>query len=1021
MRFWQIFIIIVSCFGLGLGFAQEVELQNQSNQDDVEQLDEECFNFEIPIEYQQVTKQEFDQILTSDGAQEFSDQFTYHNAYRIRITGPVIPDSLVSVGLYVGLYYQPILARCSNTTDEKTAIMQNGSKEGFVFNASNTDTWLDIEKTYRYLENSIHVDFSAIEQNEEPIELDIWVCQIPSVGNQIRGYYVDRPDGASISIQAYRITDAHCTEEINNHDIDHIGLDRLLTENGLEEFKHLFTQKHIYRISMSGPMDDYAGGSTTKLHFNQSVPVLIGRASIDLDGFYESVEIGSNESGFIYLSDEDDTYWKDYTQYCGSSTMYVGLSGDWQMHTSASFRFWIGLDESLGSHLIHEQFSSGLTGISISGYNLVSDQPYASTLEFGYDPVSQNELQGLLNDDNAGDYIQSLKQPYLYHLELINRVDTDKPVKMKMGMEIAPVSAIGKGSGTTSPQAAIGDAITNQHNVDMENWENLTTICNADTLFSILSNTPGSQKASKLSLWFGFDEQPGYNVFYENLDGYYLPNAIDVNAYRVVEKQPIPLISINDTMHCELECLQEGDKYNTDRPYYIESIPDSLKGLVWLKTPYNVLDSNPDSLLTVKVKGAGTVYIVFLKYYWVLPDWMRNGLVQTPYKMYLSKSNSYFTVFKRQVTPGELVLGDYLEAGSRFPYILLFDIEQSPPIADFTYQPETGRAPITLQFMDQSTGYIESWNWDFGDGKSSTEKNPGHTYVLPDTYYVTLTVSSTQGTDSKTDTIYIKDSSLIAEFSTDTTSGVNPLTVQFTDESTGSINSWSWDFGDGTTSAEQNPVHQYTTADTFDVTLTVSGPDRSDQIVKEDYIIVFDPAPIAGFTADVTEGAVPLIVQFSDTSSGEINFWFWDFGDGNFSTKQHPQHQYSLVDTFTVTLRVSGPTGISSVSKTDYIKLSYNTGIAGMSEQPTSFALYGNYPNPFNPVTNITFDVPRAQHVTLSIYNVNGSLVETLVDEYKSPGRYTINWQAGHHSSGMYFIRMVTEGYSKIQKCILLK
>jgi hypothetical protein len=90
------------------------------------------------------------------------------------------------------------------------------------------------------------------------------------------------------------------------------------------------------------------------------------------------------------------------------------------------------------------------------------------------------------------------------------------------------------------------------------------------------------------------------------------------------------------------------------------------------------------------------------------------------------------------------------------------------------------------------------------------------------------------------DDVYV-DAGLVADFTADVTSGPVPLSVNFTDQSTGDISSWSWDFGDGATSTEQNPAHTYTDPGTYTVTLTVTGPERSDTETKADYIKVRSP------------------------------------------------------------------------------------------------------------------------------------------------------------------------------------
>jgi uncharacterized repeat protein (TIGR01451 family) len=90
-------------------------------------------------------------------------------------------------------------------------------------------------------------------------------------------------------------------------------------------------------------------------------------------------------------------------------------------------------------------------------------------------------------------------------------------------------------------------------------------------------------------------------------------------------------------------------------------------------------------------------------------------------------------------------------------------------------------------------------------------------------------------------------------------------------------------------------------------------------------------------------------------------------------------------------------------------------------EQPRTFSCSQNYPNPFNPVTTIEYAVPEAANVTLRIYNVNGQLVETLVDGYQSAGVYRINWRATRHPSGVYFYRLTAGNETAMRRMMLLK
>ncbi len=104
-----------------------------------------------------------------------------------------------------------------------------------------------------------------------------------------------------------------------------------------------------------------------------------------------------------------------------------------------------------------------------------------------------------------------------------------------------------------------------------------------------------------------------------------------------------------------------------------------------------------------------------------------------------------------------------------------------------------------------------------------------------------------------------------ASFTAEPKKGTAPLEVQFTDQSSGEITDWEWDFdNDGTVdSTEQSPSYTYETPGTYTVSLTVTGPGGSDTEIKTDYIEVAIPPPEAGFTASPTSGTAPLAVQFT--------------------------------------------------------------------------------------------------------------------------------------------------------------
>jgi PKD repeat protein len=243
--------------------------------------------------------------------------------------------------------------------------------------------------------------------------------------------------------------------------------------------------------------------------------------------------------------------------------------------------------------------------------------------------------------------------------------------------------------------------------------------------------------------------------------------------------------------------------------------------------------------------------------------------------------------------------------------------------------PLSGVAPLTVSFVDQSGSSPTAWLWDFGDGSTSTLQNPTHIYTSPGTYSVRLTATTAVGTASKTFTGYVQVTtpamSVVADFSATPLAGAAPLTVAFSDRSAGNPTSWSWSFGDGTTSAEQYPSHVYTSAGSYSVMLTIAGPGGTDSITRAGYIVVSTPppVPVPDFVGAPTSGRVPLSVAFTDQTTGldSTSTWDWDFGDGTHDSDQNPVHVYGKRGTFSVTLTVTNRFGPASQRQFNYIQV----------------------------------------------------------------------------------------------------
>ena len=236
-------------------------------------------------------------------------------------------------------------------------------------------------------------------------------------------------------------------------------------------------------------------------------------------------------------------------------------------------------------------------------------------------------------------------------------------------------------------------------------------------------------------------------------------------------------------------------------------------------------------------------------------------------------------------------------------------------VTNFTANTTEGTTPLTVKFTDTSTNSPTRWKWNFGDDQTSTVQNPEHTFSGAGVYTVTLVVingDGASGVKSMNITVNRVPTPSVANFIANKTEGIIPLTVRFTDTSTNHPTKWEWNFGDGNTSTEQNPVHTFSSEGTYNVTLVATNGDGSSGVKSMDIKVnrVLTP-PVADFSASVTSGNAPLNVQFTDLSLYSTSR-IWNFGDGNTSTDQNPTHTYYEVGNYTVTLKVSNIDGTSS-------------------------------------------------------------------------------------------------------------
>ena len=242
----------------------------------------------------------------------------------------------------------------------------------------------------------------------------------------------------------------------------------------------------------------------------------------------------------------------------------------------------------------------------------------------------------------------------------------------------------------------------------------------------------------------------------------------------------------------------------------------------------------------------------------------------------------------------------------------------------FTATPASGRKPLWVSFTPQFSLQPDSMRWLFGDGATSTTPNPTHKYQNSGAYDVTLKAYKFGSTFTLHKPEFVKVSDAKADFGANARCGGTPLTVTFTDLSTGSypMTGWHWDFGDGQTTTQQNPTHEFSSVGTYDIELIVSDGVGADTLTKTEYITTQQSLSV-DFTGGPTNGRSPLTVMFDPLLQGIANEYRWDFGDGDTSALPNPIHTYQTQGAYNVKfkarLNLDGCDQADSILKSGYV------------------------------------------------------------------------------------------------------
>lgn len=413
--------------------------------------------------------------------------------------------------------------------------------------------------------------------------------------------------------------------------------------------------------------------------------------------------------------------------------------------------------------------------------------------------------------------------------------------------------------------------------------------------------------------------------------------------------------------------------------------------IVWL--PSDIYSQPVAQFTANQTSGCGNVLVQFvnqsigdgvLTYVWDFG----NGNTSTA----TNPTTVYSTVGIYTVT---LTVSDGLETDQIVAtnYIRVFPLPQVNLVAS----PLEGCKPLNVNFTNTSTSQgssVQNTIWDLGDGTilSTSNLQVSHVYQQAGNYTVTMVVTdenNCQQTRVFSNLVSANNNTPEVAFSaTDTTFCSLPYQTQFINQSqtVGSVN-YLWNFGDGTTSAQTNPTHQYESPGNYTVTLTATYPSGcSDALSKLEFIKIIDQnTPY--FTVNKTEACANEQLTFNNTSSNIASITLWDFGDGNSDTGSIVTHEYQNFGTYTVRMiNIFGGGCQDTLIRTNYIFISesptanFSSNTIGACSAPLTV----NYTNLSTGLAPLTyqwnfFPGGSTQQNPVRNYNSNGAFDTRLI------------------------------------------
>lgn len=346
--------------------------------------------------------------------------------------------------------------------------------------------------------------------------------------------------------------------------------------------------------------------------------------------------------------------------------------------------------------------------------------------------------------------------------------------------------------------------------------------------------------------------------------------------------------------------------------------------------------------------------------------------------------------------------------------------------ADFSWQNSSVDYRTVKFFQNGIATDTMSYLWNFGNGIKSTEANPIYTYPEDGKYNACLVIKQKNHEgieDFKCRQIIIATDTNAVHVKSDYIYFPND-NVRFNFYNTSSENAtqWTWTFGDNQTAQTKETTYQYALEGYYLTSLkaedTLGNADLTLQMLKAQFQNAGLKTAFTYKTGKGLKNTESYPVQFNGAVWGDAAKITWDFGDGKTETTTlSPLHRYKSQGNYNVCLKVEDPITRQSDEYCQFVA----ANVVNVPKQEMTQQIFTIYPNPITEQAFIEYSIPNSTQVTIDVYNILGTKIKQLTNNYQNPGIYTLNWQVNSLKSGVYFIQLNAAGKKTIKKIIIQK